>query len=55
MRIVNNALGNPDFELQDSTRRIAEARGITNLHLTMSHDAGLAIAYVIAERVEPVP
>ena len=53
MRIVNNALGNPDFELQDSTRRIAEARGINALHLSMSHDAGLAIAYVIAERVEP--
>jgi holo-[acyl-carrier protein] synthase len=49
MRIVNNALGNPDFELQDSTRRIARARGITALHLSMSHDAGIAIAYVIAE------
>ena len=55
MRIVNNALGNPDFELQDSTRRIAEARGITNFHLSMSHDAGLAIAYVIAERLDPAP
>ncbi len=60
MRIVNNELGNPDFELQDSTRRIAEGRGITNFHLSMSHDAGIAIAYVIAESVgraaqEPAP
>ena len=49
MRIVKDDLGNPSIELQDSTRRIAEARGITALHLSMSHDAGLAIAYVIAE------
>jgi holo-[acyl-carrier protein] synthase len=25
------------------------ARGITRIHLSMSHDAGVAIAYVIAE------
>jgi holo-[acyl-carrier protein] synthase len=57
MRIVNNELGNPDFELQDSTRTIAQSRGITNFHLSMSHDAGIAIAYVIAEAlpVDPLP
>jgi holo-[acyl-carrier protein] synthase len=49
MRVVKDALGNPSLELQDSTRRIAEARGITALHLSMTHDAGVAIAYVIAE------
>ena len=49
MRVVNDPLGNPGFELQDSTRAIAEARGITSLHLSMSHDAGIAIAYVVAE------
>lgn len=49
MRVVNDALGNPGFELQDSTRAIADARGITSIHLSMSHDAGIAIAYVVAE------
>lgn len=49
MRVVNDHLGNPSFELQDSTKAIAAARGITALHLSMSHDAGIAIAYVIAE------
>ena len=49
MRVVNDPLGNPSFELQDSTKAIAAARGITALHLSMSHDAGIAIAYVIAE------
>ena len=49
MRVVNDALGNPSFELHDSTRRIAEGRGIDAIHLSMSHDAGIAIAYVVAE------
>ncbi len=50
MCVVNNALGNPSFELHNSTRAIAKAQGITAIHLTMSHDAGIAIAYVVAER-----
>ena len=49
MRVVSNALGNPGFELLDSTKAIAEGRGITAIHLSMSHDAGVAIAYVVAE------
>ena len=49
MRVVKDALGNPSLELQDSTKRIAASRGITSVHLSMSHDAGIAIAYVIAE------
>ena len=49
MRVVNNELGNPSFELHHSTHAIAHARGITAIHLSMSHDAGIAIAYVVAE------
>ncbi|CAN5242326.1 hypothetical protein BH11ACT5_BH11ACT5_21140 [soil metagenome] len=49
MRVVSNELGNPGFELYNSTRSIADGRGITAIHLSMSHDAGFAIAYVIAE------
>ncbi|NYF09672.1 holo-[acyl-carrier protein] synthase [Leifsonia sp. AK011] len=49
MRVVNDPLGNPEFQLQDSTRAIADARGIRAIHLSMSHDAGIAIAYVVAE------
>ncbi len=49
MRVVSDELGNPGFELHDSTRAIAEGRGITAIHLSMSHDAGFAIAYVVAE------
>ena len=49
MRVVNDSLGNPSFELHNSTRAIADGRGITAIHLSMAHDAGIAIAYVVAE------
>lgn len=49
MRVVSDALGNPGFDLRDSTLAIAESKGITAIHLSMSHDAGVAIAYVIVE------
>lgn len=49
LQVVNDALGNPSFELMDSTRAIADARGITAIHLSMTHDAGMAIAFVVAE------
>lgn len=50
MRIVADAHGNPSFDLAGGVAALAAARGITAIHLSMSHDAGLAIAYVVAER-----
>lgn len=38
----------PRFALSGSTAEVVAARGITTLHLSLSHDAGLAIAYVTA-------
>ncbi len=49
MRVVADVEGNPGFELGESTQTIADARGSTSVHLSMSHDAGRAIAYVVAE------
>ena len=49
MLVVSDALGNPGFELRAATKTIAEAKGIRAVHLSMSHDAGVAIAYVVAE------
>ncbi len=49
MRVISDAHGNPSLELHGATRTIADARGIARVHLSMSHDAGLAVAYVIAE------
>jgi holo-[acyl-carrier protein] synthase len=41
--------GRPWFTLTGSTADIVAQRGITSLHLSMSHDGGFAVAYVVAE------
>lgn len=47
--------GRPVFTLSGSTAAVVAARGITALHLSMTHDAGVAVAYVIAEAPAPCP
>ncbi|MBN9605918.1 MAG: holo-ACP synthase [Actinomycetales bacterium] len=49
MRIVSDAEGDPAFELAGAAAAIAARRGITAVHVSMSHDAGVAVAQVIAE------
>ena len=49
MQVVSDGHGNPSFRLSDAAARVAADRGVTAVHLSMSHDAGVAIAYVIAE------
>jgi holo-[acyl-carrier protein] synthase len=49
IRIVSDPDGNPSFDLDASLRRVVEQRGIDRFHLSISHDAGIAIAFVIAE------
>ena len=49
MQVVSDAHGNPSFELTDAAASVARKHGVTSVHLSMSHDAGVAIAYVIAE------
>ncbi len=51
MSVDNDEHGNPGIT---ATGRVAEAlatRHITHLHLSMTHDAGIACAFVVAERV----
>ncbi|KRB38593.1 UNVERIFIED_CONTAM: holo-ACP synthase [Microbacterium sp. SLM126] len=49
IEITPEASGRPWFTLTGSTADVVAERGITTLHLSMSHDAGFATAYVIAE------
>ncbi len=49
MAVVSDHLRNPTIEVYDALARIVAARGISRIHLSMSHDAGVAIAYVVAE------
>jgi len=49
MPVVSDEYGNPGFALRDRAASAARERGIARVHLTMSHDAGMAIAFVVAE------
>ena len=49
IEVASEASGRPHFVLSGSTAAVAEARGILTLHLTLTHDAGLAAAFVVAE------
>ncbi len=49
IEITAEASGRPVFTLTGSTATVVAERGITGLHLSLSHDAGLATAYVVAE------
>ena len=49
IEITPEASGRPWFTLSGSTAEVITERGITGLHLSMSHDAGFATAFVVAE------
>ncbi len=50
MEVVADGEGNPALVLRGAAQARAAAIGVTELHVSMSHDAGIAIAYVVAER-----
>ncbi|MFJ6653894.1 holo-ACP synthase [Microbacterium sp. NPDC091313] len=49
IEVVSEASGRPAFSLTGSTAAVVAARGVTATHLSLSHDAGLATAYVVLE------
>jgi holo-[acyl-carrier protein] synthase len=49
IQVVSDGQRNPSFSLTGELADVVAERGITAMHLSMSHDAGVAIAYVIAE------
>lgn len=51
MEVVSDELRKPSFVLHNAVSRIVAGLGIDAIHLSMSHDAGVAIAYVIVESV----
>jgi holo-[acyl-carrier protein] synthase len=50
MQIVSDGSRNPSFVLSGGAAALAASLGVTATHLSMSHDAGVAIAYVVIER-----
>ncbi|MFZ2625350.1 MAG: holo-ACP synthase [Propionibacterium sp.] len=47
--VVVDADGRPGLELRGTVAARAELLGVARVHLSLSHDAGLSLAYVIAE------
>jgi holo-[acyl-carrier protein] synthase len=49
MQVVSESSGNPHLVLSGAAETIAARLGVTAVHLSMSHDGGVAIAYVVVE------
>lgn len=49
IEVASESSGRPVFALTGGTATTVAARGVTAVHLSLSHDANLATAYVIAE------
>ena len=47
--VKRNELGKPFIDLRGSTKEIAEQRGLTRIHTTISHDGEYSVAVVILE------
>jgi holo-[acyl-carrier protein] synthase len=48
--VVNDEAGRPHFELTGTVAACAAELGVTTIHLSLSHDAGIASAMVVAQR-----
>jgi holo-[acyl-carrier protein] synthase len=47
--VVSESSGRPLLELRGTVRARADALGVTSVHLSLSHDAGIASAVVVLE------
>ena len=47
--VAKDALGKPHLEVSGATKERSEKMGITSWHLSITHDGGMACAFVIAE------
>ena len=43
--------GAPELSISGTVKEVADKLGVTNWHVSISHDGPVAIAYVIAEKV----
>lgn len=50
IEIFNDEMGKPNIRLTGTSREIAEANGISAIHVSLSHSADYATAYVILEK-----
>lgn len=50
IEVVRKSGAAPELVLHGTTARIAREQGIAKIHITITHDAGIAAAVAIAER-----
>lgn len=49
VRVINDEDGQPHFEFSAAGEAVLLKNNIKNVHISLSHDAGVATAFVIAE------
>lgn len=49
VEVVVDDQGAPSFELSKAAARLVHGRGVARIHLSLSHDGGLAVALVVCE------
>lgn len=47
--VIREESGRPLFEIRGTVLAVADALGVRMVHLSLSHDGGLATAYVVLE------
>jgi holo-[acyl-carrier protein] synthase len=47
--VAGEHLQPPTLQLSGPTKEAADLRGVSSMHLSLSHDAGVAIAFVVCE------
>ena len=49
VEVVTEQSGKPRLHLTGGSARTVQERGVTDIHLSLSHDGALAVAFVICE------
>ncbi|OII12292.1 holo-ACP synthase [Curtobacterium sp. MCBA15_008] len=49
LEVVSDDQRNPSLTLRRGAQQVAETRGVGSVHLSLSHDGGIATAFVVLE------
>ena len=49
VEVLHNPAGQPYYRISGKARKVMEKQGIVSLHLSISHDGGMAVAFAVGE------
>jgi holo-[acyl-carrier protein] synthase len=49
MQVVQDSYGSPSLEIAGAAASLAASKGVVRTHLSLSHDGGVAVAFVVVE------